>query len=55
MKNIQFHEKFTEKCPKAANMTKEMAATLGAGVQDGELFAAMAENNAVAVGGTNNV
>ncbi|KAL3480825.1 hypothetical protein BJX99DRAFT_254158 [Aspergillus californicus] len=31
-----------------------MAATLGAGVQDGELFAAMAEHNALAVGGENN-
>lgn len=32
-----------------------MAATLGAGVQDGELFAAMAKHNAIAVGGQNNV
>lgn len=32
-----------------------MAATLGAGVQDGELYAAMAEHNAIAVGGENNV
>lgn len=32
-----------------------MAATLGAGVQDGELFKAMAEYQAIAVGGTNPV
>jgi hypothetical protein len=32
-----------------------MAATLGAGVQDGELYAAMAKHNAIAVGGENNV
>lgn len=32
-----------------------MAATLGAGVQDGELFKVMAEHNAIAVGGTNPV
>lgn len=32
-----------------------MAATLGAGVQDGELFAALAQHNATAVGGTNMV
>jgi hypothetical protein len=32
-----------------------MAATLGAGVQDGEMFAALAKHNATAVGGTNMV
>lgn len=32
-----------------------MAATLGAGVRDGELFKAMADHNAIAVGGTSNV
>ncbi|RJE24366.1 FAD binding domain protein [Aspergillus sclerotialis] len=31
-----------------------MAATLGAGVQDGELYAAMAEHDAISVGGENN-
>jgi hypothetical protein len=33
----------------------QMAATLGAGVQDGELFKAMSKHNAIAVGGTNAV
>lgn len=32
-----------------------MAATLGAGVQDGELYAAMAKHDAISVGGENNV
>lgn len=32
-----------------------MAATIGAGVQDGEFFKAMAEHNVIAVGGTNMV
>jgi hypothetical protein len=36
-------------------MISQMALTLGAGVQDGELFAAAAKNNAVAVGGTSMV
>ncbi|KAL4898509.1 hypothetical protein BDV59DRAFT_190246 [Aspergillus ambiguus] len=52
MKDIQYHEKFTsESCP--SNRT-HMAATLGAGVQDGEMYAAMAKHNAIAVGGENN-
>lgn len=32
-----------------------MAGTVGAGIQDGELFAAMAKHGAIAVGGTNSV
>ncbi|KAI1370139.1 hypothetical protein F4677DRAFT_465998 [Hypoxylon crocopeplum] len=32
---------------------KQTAATLGAGIQDGELFKAMADKNLIAVGGTN--
>lgn len=32
-----------------------MAATIGAGVQDRELFKAMAEHKSIAVGGTNMV
>ncbi|KAK3309760.1 uncharacterized protein B0T15DRAFT_387233 [Chaetomium strumarium] len=34
------------------NIISQMAVTLGAGIQDGELFAAVAKNNAMAVGGT---
>jgi hypothetical protein len=53
MKDIQYHERFIpQTC--LSNQTG-MAATLGAGVQDGELFAAMAKHNAIAVGGENNV
>ncbi|RDK43383.1 FAD/FMN-containing dehydrogenase [Aspergillus phoenicis ATCC 13157] len=59
LKKIQFHEHFQpSQCSKinstavTANQTT-MAATLGAGVQDGELFAALAKHNATAVGGTN--
>ncbi|KAB8069122.1 hypothetical protein BDV29DRAFT_161738 [Aspergillus leporis] len=52
MKDIQYHEKFTpQSC--SSNRT-HMAATLGAGVQDGDLYAAMAKHNAIAVGGENN-
>ncbi|KAI2907944.1 CAZyme family AA7 [Aspergillus niger] len=59
LKKIQFHEHFQpSQCSKinstavTANQTT-MAATLGAGLQDGELFAALAKHNATAVGGTN--
>jgi hypothetical protein len=53
MKNIQYHQMFT---PQSCLSNKTgMAATLGAGVQDGELFAAMAKHDAIAVGGQNNV
>ena len=53
MKDIQYHEKFMpQSCP--SNRT-HMAATLGAGVQDGELYAAMAKHDAISVGGENNV
>jgi hypothetical protein len=58
MKEIQFHENFQpHKCSKleSGGNTTLMAATLGAGVQDGEMFAALAKHNATAVGGTNMV
>ncbi|KAF4219238.1 hypothetical protein CNMCM6805_006951 [Aspergillus fumigatiaffinis] len=52
MKDIQYHENFT---PRSCSSNRtHMAATLGAGVQDGELYAAMAKHNAIAVGGENN-
>ncbi|CAG8897608.1 unnamed protein product [Penicillium egyptiacum] len=52
IKDIQYHERFTPQT--CSNNKTGMAATLGAGVQDGELFAAMAKHNAIAVGGQNN-
>ncbi|KAI0479882.1 hypothetical protein F4859DRAFT_530027 [Xylaria cf. heliscus] len=55
MKKIEFHDDFKpQACFNGTNISKQMAATLGAGVQDGELFAEMANHNAIAVGGTNN-
>ncbi|GFF31211.1 FAD binding domain protein [Aspergillus udagawae] len=56
MKEIQFHERFQlHQCSKlgSGGNATFMAATLGAGVQDGEMFAALAKHNATAVGGTN--
>ncbi|KAL4919489.1 hypothetical protein BDW62DRAFT_179025 [Aspergillus aurantiobrunneus] len=49
MKKFEFHDSFKpcETC------MSHMAATVGAGIQDGELFAAVAKHNAIAVGGTN--
>lgn len=57
LKQIRFHEVFQpQSCGvKTANNETQMAATLGAGVRDGELFEAMAKHNAIAVGGTNKV
>ncbi|KAJ5681032.1 hypothetical protein N7536_012171 [Penicillium majusculum] len=52
IKDIQYHESYTPQTCSGNNTG--MAATLGAGVQDGELFAAMAKHNAIAVGGQNN-
>ncbi|KAF2964044.1 hypothetical protein GQX73_g9539 [Xylaria multiplex] len=55
MKNIEFHKDFKPQgCFNGTGPSKQMAATLGAGVQDGELFAEMANHDAIAVGGTNN-
>jgi hypothetical protein len=58
LKEIQFHERFQlHQCSKlgSGGNATFMAATLGAGVQDGEMFAALAKHNATAVGGTNMV
>ncbi|KAF5514854.1 putative FAD-linked oxidoreductase [Colletotrichum fructicola] len=55
MKQTQFHEQFKSlSCP--ANSTwkgSQMAITIGAGVQDGELYDFAQKHNVVAVGGTN--
>ncbi|KAI8267230.1 FAD binding domain protein [Colletotrichum sp. SAR11_239] len=55
MKQTQFHKQFKSlSCP--ANSTwkgSQMAITIGAGVQDGELYDFAQKNNVVAVGGTN--
>ncbi|KAL2839847.1 hypothetical protein BJX68DRAFT_279296 [Aspergillus pseudodeflectus] len=49
MKGFKFHKSF-----KACDTCEpHMAGTVGAGIQDGELFAAMAKHGAIAVGGTN--
>ncbi|KAE8331920.1 hypothetical protein BDV39DRAFT_167817 [Aspergillus sergii] len=55
LKQIQFHENFQPQSCKTRTRVNEtqMAATLGAGVQDGELFKAMSKHKAIAVGGTN--
>ena len=51
MKEFKFHKSF-----KACESSEpQMAGTVGAGVQDGELFENMAKHNAIAVGGTNSV
>ncbi len=56
MKHIEFHEDFKPQgCFNGSGQSKQMAAILGAGVQDGELFAEMANHNAIAVDGTSNV
>jgi hypothetical protein len=53
MKGIEFHKKYSpQSCPR--NVT-HMAATLGAGEQDSDIFQALAKYNAVAVGGTYDV
>ncbi|KAH9204370.1 hypothetical protein DL95DRAFT_496590 [Leptodontidium sp. 2 PMI_412] len=49
LKQFQFHDNF-----KSCNtIGTQLAATIGAGMQDGELFEAMAAHNAIGVGGTN--
>ena len=53
MKKFQFHESYSPAtCPPASG---HMAATVGAGIQDGELFDLLAKHNAIGVGGTNTV
>ncbi|KAF7128693.1 hypothetical protein CNMCM5793_003544 [Aspergillus hiratsukae] len=55
MKHIQFHHDFhSQSCSgRSSQHQHHLAATLGAGVQVGELFRAMAKHNAIAVGGCN--
>lgn len=56
MKSIHVHEVFKPHTRGSKNTeTGHMAATLGAGVRDGELFDAMIKENLIAVGGTNQV
>ncbi|KAH8196954.1 hypothetical protein TruAng_008881 [Truncatella angustata] len=54
LKKIEFNEKFSlsGNCSLSANATQLMAITVGAGVQDGELYTAAAKDNVVTVGGT---
>ncbi|PVH70613.1 FAD-binding domain-containing protein [Cadophora sp. DSE1049] len=52
LKQFDFHENFNPQCAMKTTVA-QMAATIGAGMQDGELFAAMAKHNAMGVGGTN--
>ncbi|OLN86794.1 putative FAD-linked oxidoreductase-like protein 14, partial [Colletotrichum chlorophyti] len=56
LKEIEYKEKFelSGNCTQSTNATQQMAITIGAGVQDGELFSAAAKSNVVAVGGTSN-
>ncbi|KFY78340.1 hypothetical protein V499_02483 [Pseudogymnoascus sp. VKM F-103] len=54
MKSIRVHEAFKPHTRGSKNTeTGHMAATLGAGVRDGELFDAVIKENLIAVGGTN--
>ncbi|SCO80541.1 related to isoamyl alcohol oxidase [Fusarium oxysporum] len=53
MKSIELREDFNLTCPNAKDTSSpRMAATVGAGVQDGEMNEALAAQNALAVGGT---
>ncbi|KAF7173040.1 hypothetical protein CNMCM5623_005141 [Aspergillus felis] len=54
IKSFHFHTSFIPHSCNPTRQNSQMAATIGAGMQDGELFAKMAEHNAVSVGGTNN-
>lgn len=47
MKGFEFHEEFRP-CQEPS-----MAATIGAGIQDGELYDNLAKHNAIGVGGEN--
>ncbi|KAL2843346.1 FAD/FMN-containing dehydrogenase [Aspergillus pseudoustus] len=53
MKQIQYSTNFIPSGSPSRNDTGQMAFTLGAGVQDGELFDALPLHNVIAVGGTN--
>ncbi|KAG7422255.1 FAD-linked oxidoreductase ZEB1 [Fusarium oxysporum f. sp. rapae] len=51
--SIELRDDFNLTCPNAADThSPRMAATIGAGVQDGEMYEALAAQNALAVGGT---
>ncbi|KAM3079449.1 hypothetical protein ACMFMG_005880 [Clarireedia jacksonii] len=54
MKGIKFHKDFQpQNCSRNSTASSsQMAATLGAGVQDGEVLDAMKQNNVIAVTGT---
>ncbi|KAF5704606.1 isoamyl alcohol oxidase [Fusarium mundagurra] len=55
LKSIDLREDFSLTCPNSQDApSPRMAATVGAGVQDGEMFEALAAQNALAVGGTSN-
>ncbi|KAG5762513.1 hypothetical protein H9Q72_009392 [Fusarium xylarioides] len=55
LKSIDLQEDFNLTCPNAQDApSPRMAATVGAGVQDGEMHEALAAQNALAVGGTSN-
>ncbi|KAG7437728.1 hypothetical protein NW761_013030 [Fusarium oxysporum] len=55
MKSIELREDLNLTCPNAEDApSPRMAATVGAGVQDGEMNEALAAQNALAVGGTSN-
>ncbi|KXH60420.1 hypothetical protein CSAL01_05701 [Colletotrichum salicis] len=51
--NITFHKQFWPQGSDISNSSLDMAVTIGAGVQAGELHAANAKNNVMAVSGTN--
>ncbi|KAF5012635.1 hypothetical protein FDECE_1327 [Fusarium decemcellulare] len=54
MKTIEIQKAFLPSCAKdSANKVPQVAAKVGAGVQDGELFTSLARHNVTAVGGTN--
>lgn len=57
MKSFVFHETFqpTGCSVNASRRGARMAATIGAGIQDRELFEALAGHNAFGTGGTNKV
>jgi hypothetical protein len=56
LKGIELIEDFNSTCPNSKDTPRpRMAATVGAGVQDGEMVEALAAMNALAVSGTSNV
>ncbi|KAM0554927.1 hypothetical protein ACHAPJ_006663 [Fusarium lateritium] len=55
LKKIELKEQFKLTCPNSKDApSPRMAATIDAGVQDGELYDTLASKNALAVGGTSN-